>query len=358
MAPAHTSYHGELAQLRKFSAENENDLRCAREMESILERDREADANATLHFALGKIYTDLKQYDASFQHYLDANRLTRKTFEYSPDQTTEFVDRTIKAYPPTLFDRLESLAAASDLPVFILGMPRSGTTLTEQIISSHPDVAGAGELGDIGRMAEALSKFLGSDLHYPECIAQLNPSTVSAYVDRYIQELRSISSNALRITDKMPGNFKYAGLIALLFKNIRIVHTARNPIDTCISIFFQNFKGFHPYAYDLYELGLYYREYHRLMEHWKTVLPVKIHESRYEDLIADPEYYSRQLIDYVGLPWDDQCLRFHETKRVVQTASHWQVRQPIYKSSSQRWKRYDKFLGPLKEGLGDLARED
>ncbi len=349
LEPDSPALYAELATMRKFSGSEPEVAR----MEALAqEREAGGESVIGLHFALGKIYADVRDYARSFSHYAAGNRSERATFDYDPQSTTSFVDRSIQILKRELFVQHRRLGLDTELPVFIVGMPRSGTTLTEQILSSHPQVAGAGELGDVGRMAAALPAFLNTQSEYPECVRQLNAEVAQRFGSRYLAELRSFSAAALRATDKMPGNFNYLGLIALLFPNARIVHCRRDPVDTCLSIYFQKFGGYHPYAYDLRELGLYYLEYERLMAHWHQTLPMPIFTVQYEDMVAEPESTSRQLVAFCGLEWDDACLRFHESKRAVQTASHWQVRQPIYRTSAGRWKRYEAFLGPLIEALG------
>jgi hypothetical protein len=187
---------------------------------------------------------------------------------------------------------------------------------------------------------------------YPECAADLRRDELMGHARVYLGHVRGFSKESSRITDKMPGNFLHLGLISLLFPKARVIHCRRNPLDTCLSLFFQQFQGRHPYSSDLADLGWYYRDYERLMEHWRAVLPSgMLLEIRYEDVVERPEEMSRTLIEFCGLEWDERCLQPHKNERVVSTASSWQVRQPIYKTSKERWKRYEKHLGPLVEGL-------
>jgi len=192
---------------------------------------------------------------------------------------------------------------------------------------------------------------------FQEVMTALTQGKCEELAARYLTELDRHSRTALRVVDKMPHNFLLLGFIALLFPKARIIHCRRDPMDNCVSCYTHRFNKAHGYSTDMKTLGLYYREYRRLMEHWRKVLPLKMFELDYEEMISDQATMSRRLIDFVGLDWDDACLNFHETERTVRTLSRWQVRQPIYTSSVQRWRKYDEFLGPLKEGLGDLFQE-
>jgi hypothetical protein len=233
-------------------------------------------------------------------------------------------------------------------------MPRSGTTLTEQIISSHPDVLGAGEVGYWGSANKALPLKLHTKTPYPQCLQEMTITHAHEAIEQYENILRKTvgpDTTSRHISDKMPHNFLHLGLIAMLFPNVKIIHTKRDPIDTCLSIYFQNFNDMHSYAADLTNLAFYYKQYERLMQHWHTLLPGRILDINYEDTINDPEYWSRQLISHIGLECDDACLAPHKLERAVKTISQWQVRQPIYKTSVQRWKHYEPFISPLIEGL-------
>jgi len=227
----------------------------------------------------------------------------------------------------------------SDLPVLIVGLPRSGTTLTEQIVSSHSQVAGAGEMDFWPRLAPQVLR------NFP---AGCTPAIFSQLAEGYWGLLRQESPTALRVTDKMPGNFNYLGLIHAVFPKARIIHVRRHPIDTCLSIYFQQFKDSHAYKWDLESLASYYEQYHCLMAHWRSVLPAgSIFELKYEELVEDTEGVSKRLMDFIGLDWEPGQLEFHMQDRAVFTASKWQAKQPIYKTSKERWRQYEKHLGPL-----------
>lgn len=231
-------------------------------------------------------------------------------------------------------------SSGAEYPVFVLGMPRSGTSLVEQIIASHHQAFGAGEVRFWSTVA---TRHVGALLD-----GQFDADLLSSLALDYEKNLRTQAPDALRIVDKMPGNFMFIGLIHAVFPNARILHTIRHPIDTCLSIYFQNFPSGHEYANELEDLVHYYREYHRLMAHWRSVLPPEVFlDVPYEALVDDQEGWSRKIIDFIGLEWDDRCLEFYNTERRVGTASNWQVRQPVYKTSKERWRNYEKFIGPL-----------
>jgi hypothetical protein len=232
-------------------------------------------------------------------------------------------------------------------------MPRSGTSLVEQILASHPDIYGAGELM---LMADTAEKFFKSNNQssYPETLGSTSSDKLKACGGVYAQELRSRSTSATRITDKMPGNFEFIGLIKLILPNARIIHCCRSAEDTCLSIYKNYFSSRgHYYAYDLAELGLYYRGYNGLMAHWRRLFPDFIYDIHYEEIVASNEQQARALIAHCGLDWDPACLDFHATPRSVKTASAAQVRQPIYDSSVAAWKRYESWIGPLLDALQD-----
>jgi hypothetical protein len=236
------------------------------------------------------------------------------------------------------------------VPIFVVGMPRSGTTLTEQIISSHPDVFGAGELFDL----LDLLKNKSGEKAFPESLRGITPAQLRELGRKYAGGLQARDRKARKITDKMPANFGNIGLIHLILPGAKIVHVSRHPLDTSISCFTRLFAHNQNQSYDLYEQGRYYRAYKRMMDHWRDVLPPgSFYDVRYETLVENTEEEARKLVDFCGLSWDDACLAFHKNERTVRTASLAQVRQPIYKSSLARWKKNEKYLGPLTEGLGE-----
>lgn len=310
----------------------------------------------SLHFSLGKCYDDIKDYARAFPHFLEGCRLKRKRVEYHADANTQACTNIAAFFSPDTIARLSGAGDPSEVPIFVLGMPRSGTTLIEQILASHPDVYGAGELHDLLHLA-------GHPRHeptagFPLSLRGLTPADLAAMGQNYIAGLRERAPDARRITDKMPANFFCLGLIHIMLPNAKIVHVRRHPVDTCLSAFMQLFRKSQYHSYDLVELGRYYRNYAWLMEHWRSVLPTgSFLEVQYEDLIADNQGQTRRLLEYCDLDWNDACLDFHKTERSVRTASVTQVRQPIYSSSVERRRHYEQFLAPLLEELGDLVSE-
>ena len=240
----------------------------------------------------------------------------------------------------------------TERPVFIVGMPRSGSTLTEQILCSHPDVYGAGEIITFPRIIRDLPNYLGARSVYPESLSRLTVEILDNLSECYLKEINLLNNEKQRVTDKTLANYLYLGLISLMFPNARIIHCKRDPRDTCLSIFFQNFDESHNYATRLENLGSYYNQYDRLMKHWKSLVKVPIYEVQYEELIDNQEKISRELVDFIGLEWNEKVLKFYDTKRVVVTASYDQVRQKIYKKSAKRWKNYEKHIEPLVKTLG------
>ncbi len=303
------------------------------------------------YFALGNCYSASRDFHKSFEYYLKANAIKRKTIRYDAMQNSDYISRIIKAYSTGLIDRFASNNLTTEMPVFIVGMPRSGTTLVEQIISSHSLVYGAGELTALARVELELEKMLDDKGGFPDSIEQLDDKQLSEMSNDYLSRLPDVPAGTLRITDKLPGNYLRIGLIKILFPNARIIHCVRNPLDTCLSIFTNYFADGYKYGYDLEELGKYYLDYERLMQHWNSLFQEGIYQVQYEELVADQRAISQQLIDYLGLDWEPRCLDFHENKRAVKTASNVQVRQPLYKNSIGKWKNFAGQLQPLKHIL-------
>jgi len=319
-----------------------------------------------LDFALAKVLDAEGDYDAAFAHLRranDARREERSTAGWALDEE-RFRSHCLRAaatFTPDLFARMAPGGSASDLPIFVVGMPRSGTTLTEQILASHPRVHGAGEMTHIAEIAHRILPDLllpRGRLVYPDYLSGTGIAALRQVASGYLDRVRALAPAAERITDKLPNNFLHVGLIAALFPNAQIVHCRRNPLDTCLSCYEQDFSGKMLFSWELGELGRYYQQYDRLMAHWRQVLPRPMIEVRYERLVADLPTEARRLVAQCSLDWDDACLAFHETDRPVLTASLSQVRRPIYASSVGKWRRYKKHLSPLIEALGELAADD
>ena len=308
---------------------------------------------SALHFRLGRLYDAQNLYDPAFLNFKLGNAIKAKMWHFDVQAHIRHIDTLIATFSPTFIAQAPRAVTRSERPVFIVGMPRSGTSLVEQILSNHPAVFGAGELEELSHIAAELPATLGGQSPYPKCLNSLTAAHCEQLARRYLDKLTALAPQASRITDKMPDNFLRLGLIALLFPGARIIHCLRDPIDTCLSCYFQNFGAGLSFAFDLAALAEYYRQYRRLMEHWRTVLDLPVMEVRYEDLVTDQERVTRELVGFCGLDWDERCLRFYESSRAVSTASYDQVRQPLYTRSVGRWRHYRSHLGPL----ADLARD-
>ncbi len=351
LSPGDVKIYYSLSVIHRFTSADQSMIE---ELEAVGTRvDLSPFERRQLHFTLGKAYDDLGQYDRAFSHFHQGNELARPDFDRQ--LFVRLVERLEAWFPQSRFGAGRDSGNPSQLPIFIVGMPRSGTTLVEQILASHPQVYGCGELADTDTMANELWGNRLSGPVVPPPPPGLEPNRLAQLAEAYLQRRRAVCGNALRFTTKMPTNFFHLGLIALLFPKARVIHCRRDPLDTCLSCFFTDFRKAPPYHYRLEDLGLYYRLYMRLMEHWRAVLPLPMLEVQYEDLVGRPEELSRQMIDFCGLPWDDRCLRYYETRRPVQTLSVWQVRQPIYSTSINRWKHYIQHLDPLLRALAPEA---
>jgi tetratricopeptide (TPR) repeat protein len=311
---------------------------------------------AHLHFTLAHLLDRAGHPEDALQHFEETNRIRRDLVRGTPDEFkcaehSRMVDDLIALFGPEWFERFRGIGVDAEELVFVVGMPRSGSSLVEQILSHHPEVAGAGELRDVPRMVEALPSRLGSAVQYPNCLSAIEPAMIRACAQEYVSRVRELAGPARRITDKMLVNFLHLGLIAILFPKARIIHCRRDPLDTCVSCFVQIFRGL-SFTLDLEDLGRYYRDYERLMNHWRVVLPLQMTEIVYEELVADVERGTRQLLDFCELPWDERCLRFYENPRTVRTVSKFQVRRPVYTTSIGRWRRYADRLAPLLQTLG------
>jgi tetratricopeptide (TPR) repeat protein len=338
-----------ITRLRKLTL---NDAAWIAQAQRIAQRELPPRKEVLLRYAIGKYFDDVKDFEQAFDHYRRANELT-KLYRAGHDrpQLTRAIDLIIRSYDREWLNRSISRtridASAAARPVFIVGMLRSGTTLAEQILASHRDVFGAGEL----MFWNSASATCRSSAPEPTASARL----LSRLAHDYLQLLADLSPDALRVVDKMPGNFLHLGLIHAALPDARLIHMRRNPLDTCLSIYFQHFEAFHSYATDLEDLAHYAAEYRRLMRHWRSVLPAAtMLEVPYEALVGDQEAWSRKMVEFIGLPWDPHCIDFHRTDRTVITASKWQVRQKISSTSVERWRNYAQFIGPLQP----LADED
>jgi tetratricopeptide (TPR) repeat protein len=303
-----------------------------------------------LRFALGKYYDDLGRYAEAFGEYRQANELCRRHLPgYQPAELTRQVDEIIRVCDRAFLLESHAGASASELPVFVVGMPRSGTSLAEQILASHSQAFGAGEL-KFWDQATGLIARAGAD-------SEARAAALTRSARDYLALLGARAGGALRVIDKMPANVLYAGLIHAVFPRARIIHMQRHPLDTCVSIYFQNFARLHPYASDLDSLAHYYGEYLRITRHWREVLPASaLLEVPYEALVQKQPDWTARMLEFIGLPWEARCLDFHRTERVVITASRWQVRQKMNAGSVGRWRNYEQYLAPLRPLL-ELTRD-
>lgn len=347
--PHFAEAHRNLAMARRHEVVDDDVRRTQRLM------DLDTDEVTTMHaeFALAKIFDDLGQIDDAFAHLSHANRLKRRSIHYDVSQDRIFFESLKRTFDPTFFANREHWGEDDTAPIFIVGMPRSGTTLVEQIMASHPRVWGAGEILDLDRL---LWSARGADQtqDWCEAMVSLSQNDVEELATSYLHVLKQRTQGADRVTDKTPGNFHYIGMIRVMFPRAKIINCVRNPLDTCFSCYQNYFTRGVRFTYDLQELGTYYLLYSSLMDHWREALPGFVYDFCYEDLLQNQEAESRRLLDFCGLEWDPVCLDFHRTERPVQTASVVQVRQPIYRSSVGRATQYANHLMPLRDALGDI----
>lgn len=319
------------------------------------------DDRMMLEFAVAKSLDDLGRHEESLAHYIVANDLKKASLPpFEGDEERLFETACRARFTPEAVRAAQAHGSRSEVPVFVVGLPRSGTTLTEQIIAAHPDAYGCSELL---KMREISARIAAASVNrggreYPGAVFDLTPAEIKGFAQMYLDHIRGLAGEPkLRIVDKMPLNLKHLGLIAVLFPRAHVVHCQRHPVDNCLSMYFQNFGRGNFYANDLVHVARFYASSERIYQVFKQQLPLAIMDFPYEQVVADPEERARALIRFIGLPWDDACLSFHESDRAVRTASAWQVKQPIYKRSVARWKRYGKAIDPLLKTLTDEGVE-
>jgi predicted Zn-dependent protease len=311
------------------------------------------------HFALGKAFEDTHDYARSFEHYDRGNAIRRAMVHYDADDNSQQMRRSKQLLTREFFAERENYGSPSSDPIFIVGLPRAGSTLLEQILSSHPLVEGTMELPDIIDMARSLGggRARGSDSKYPEILAEMSADELRALGEQYIANTRiQRKSGAPFFIDKMPNNFAHVGLIHLILPRAKIIDARRHPMGCCFSGFKQHFARGQHFTYGLEDIGRYYRDYVELMAHFDAVLPGRVHRVIYESMVDDTETEVRRLLEYCGLPFDERCLRFYETERAVRTASSEQVRKPIYRDGVDHWQHYESWLDPLKRALGPVLQ--
>jgi tetratricopeptide (TPR) repeat protein len=343
-----------LANLKRFRFDPQD----LREMRAQLARDDlKAEDRYHFHFALGKALEDTEDYAASFEHYGKGNALRRAQLEYDRDKNREHVARSRTLFTREFFKARTGHGAPATDPIFIVGLPRAGSTLLEQILSSHSQVEGTMELPDVAVLARGLAES-GESARYPEALEKLTADELRALGEQYLARTRvHRKSGAPFFIDKMPNNFAHVGLIHLMLPHAKIIDARRHPIGCCFSAFKQHFARGQSFTYDLTDLGAYYRDYVELMAHFDRALPGRVHRVHYERLIEDTETEVRRLLDYCGLQFEPACLRFYENERAVRTASSEQVRTPIYREALGQWRHYEPWLAPLMEALGPVLTD-
>ena len=348
LAPDNTANYRHLSEIKRFMPGNADIAAMERLLPGLAARPAQDQIN--LHFALAKAYGDIGEQARSFQHLLQSNALKRRQTDYDETTTLETINRIAEVFTPDLIRAKSAHGEMSERPIFIVGMPRSGTTLIEQILASHRNVHGVGERDDFRNAVIATDNTLWAS--YPERVSALTAEQLRAIATRYLAGMGASAGDAERFVDKMPSNYLYAGLIHMALPKARIIHVRRDPIDTCLSCFGTHFRTSQKFAYDLGELGRFYRTYARLMTHWRKVLPQgTMLEVQYEDVVEDLAGQTRRMLDYCGLEWNEACLAFHQTDRPVRTASGAQVREPLYRRSIGRWRAVKDQLGPLLAAL-------
>lgn len=346
--PRHAEAHLALAQAGKVQADDPEIVR----LESLVDADSIPDEDrAKLHFSLGKCYEDTGRYEQAFEQYRSGNELKRNLIDFDAGRVRTHVSSLIEYFSAErICEFAERVGSPSELPVFVVGMPRSGTTLVEQILASHPDVHGAGELPHVEQLVTRMPAMASPRAAWPHCLDRIDDEELQRLASEHVDRLRELNPHAQRVVDKMPKNAFHLGLIRMLFPQARIVHCRRDPLDICMSCYTRYFAKGQPFSWHLTELGEYYREYDRLSRYWNDVVPGPMLELAYEDVTSNQEDTTRRLIDFLGLPWDNACLDFHQSSRRVRT-NPVQVRQPIYRSSVARWKRFEPWIAELQAGL-------
>jgi|TARA_B110000211_G_C14083167_1_gene555507 tetratricopeptide (TPR) repeat protein len=346
-----------LANLKTFQF---NDVEIADMTHRLEDATLPRDCQVHFAFTLGKAFEDQKDFDQSFHYYGLANKTHRDSIAYDPVQTEIAHQKMKETFNVELFDQYSANAAGCPQPdpIFILGLPRSGSTLLEQILASHSLIDGTSELPDISMIAQSITD-KQSGRSFPLSVPDLSAAELTAYGEQYLRQTQRHRGQAPFFTDKMPNNFAYVGFIKAILPNAKIIDARRHPMDSCIGCFKQHFAKGQTFTYDLFELGEFYLEYEQLMAHWDDVLPGQVLQVQYESVVADLETQVRRILDFCGLDFEDNCVNFHETKRAVRTASSEQVRQPIYQGSVATWKRFGPHLDALRQVLSPvLPAED
>ena len=351
--PAHGEAYYSLANLKLFSF-SDSEIRAMETQEAVLGISHIN--RIYLNFALGKAWEDLEQFDKAFGYYERGNALKKATSRYQADDiTNEFKDQQ-RVFTPALIEGHRDTGCPAPDPIFIVGLPRSGSTLLEQILSSHSQVDGTMELPNMLALAQKLRRGerMGNVSHYPEVLTTLTPEQYRQFGETYIAETRIHRGSAPFFIDKMPNNFRHIGLISLMLPNAKIIDARRHPMGCCFSGFKQLFAEGQEFTYGLDEVGTYYKDYVELMDFWDQALPGKVLRVQYEEVVADLDTQVRRILDYCGLPFEESCISFYENERAVRTPSSEQVRQPIYTGGLEQWRHFEANLEPLKQALGPV----
>ncbi len=351
----HAEAYWSLGNLKTFRFEDEE----VEAMETLLDReDLPDESRSQIHNALGLELESRKDFTHAFSNFEKCNLIRRKTESYDPVETESTYGRIIELFDKEFLSKNRAAAATEITPIFIVGLPRSGSTLIEQILASHSQVDGTHELGDLDRVIDATCRKIKSKrVQFPQQLADLKPADWPELGREYIERTEIFRGDASYFVDKNPNNFVYIGMLRLAIPNAKIINAMRHPLDSCFGSFKQLFASGQPFTYDLTEVGEYYLQYRKLMDHWREVLPEFVLDVQYEQVVADLETNVRRILELCGLPFEDACLRFYETERAVKTASSEQVRQPIYASSVNLWRNYERHLDELIETLEPVLAE-
>ncbi len=352
--PAYGEAYWSLANLKTFEF-NEDEVAVMQKM--VDDEDLADEPRVNFFLALGKHYENEKDFDRAFEHYSRGNDLRRQHEIYDPVQTQVVHDRIIEVFSKEFLDEREGWGDPDPAPIFVVGLPRSGSTLIEQILASHSMVEGTMELPDLSRVIAELTRQSPRRVEYPEAMKNVDREAARSMGEAYLQSTMRYRTGKPLFIDKMPNNFSSVGLLQVILPNAKIIDARRHPLDSCLGSYKQLFFKGQSFTYDQFELGHYYLQYRRIMEHWREVLPGKVLDVHYENMVLDQENQTRRLLEYCGLPWEDQCLRFYETDRAVNTASSEQVRQPIYTKALHFWRNYESHLGELIETLEPLLAD-